>query len=205
MTASKTNPTNGSGILRHYTKALSVALRHRDPATLTHSERVESICEAIGRRLRLGEQEMDVLSVGAVFHDIGKIGIPDRILLKPLALEEPEIEIMRTHPQAGAEIILATELEGSEEVARVIRHHHEHYDGNGYPDQLAGDAIPLASRIISIADSYEAMAGRSLYRKPKPHARIMQILDDETGAKHDPHVMDIFKEVIEDSPLRASA
>jgi response regulator RpfG family c-di-GMP phosphodiesterase len=185
--------------LHRNTKALSVALGYRDLLTRRHSERVHGLSKALGVRLRLSQQELAILDIAATFHDIGKIGIPDRILEKPSRLDEDERETMNQHATIGEKIIAATELEGSQEAARIIRHHHEHYDGFGYPDKLGGERIPICSRIISITDSYDAMAVTRSYHKARTHREIMAILDRETGTKHDPELMLIFCEVIETS------
>lgn len=184
-------------VLYRYTKALSVALGHRDLYTRMHSERVVELSMAIGARLGLSAQELGILKIGATFHDIGKIGVPDRILLKPSLLDEEETEEMQKHAALGAEILAATELDGAEDAARVIRHHHEHWNGAGYPDGLAGEEIPLLSRIIGIADSYDAMATRRAYHGAKEHAEIIAIMEGETGVKHDPRVMSVFRDVID--------
>lgn len=110
---------------------------------------------------------------------------------------------MKQHSEIGGEIMAATKLEGSQQAALAIRHHHEHYDGQGYPDQFSGEAISIASRIISIADSYDAMAQTRSYHRSKTHAQIMPILHQETGVKHDPHLMRIFCELIESSEFKA--
>lgn len=189
--------------LKHCTRALAVALAYRDRYTQLHSDRVVAIAEAIGIRLGLDDEAIAVLKIGAAFHDIGKIGVPDRVLLKPGKLDEEETAVMRKHPELGAEIIMAIDLESAAEAAEAVRHHHEHFDGGGYPDQVVGDAIPLSSRIIGIADSYDAMAITRSYHQPRTHTRIMEILSEETGKKHDPHLMSVFREVIEDSAHKA--
>ncbi|MFA6954513.1 MAG: HD domain-containing phosphohydrolase [Thermoanaerobaculia bacterium] len=183
--------------LHRYTKALSVALGFRDLYTRIHSDRVLTLSEAMGVRAGLSERELGILRISAAFHDIGKIGIPDQILLKPSRLDDQESVAMRKHSELGASIVLATELEGADEVAKIIRHHHENWDGTGYPDSVAGKAIPTCSRIIGIADSYDAMALARAYHPAKAHEEIMQILRDETGKKHDPELMRIFVEVVE--------
>lgn len=188
--------------LHRYTKALSVALGYRDLYTRVHSDRVVSLSEEIGVRMGMSEQELGILKISATFHDIGKIGIPDHILLKPGRLNDGETEEMQKHAEVGANIVIATELEGAELAARIIRHHHERWDGAGYPDGLAGDAIPLCSRIIGIADSYDAMSTTRAYHPAKAHSEIMRVFGEETGAKHDPAVMAVFCEVIEKSPFR---
>ncbi len=144
--------------LLKYTKALSVALGYRDLLTRLHSERVRGLSAAIGKSCGLSRKEFNTLNIAASFHDIGKIGIPDHILLKPSKLDEDEWQIMKQHSEIGEKIILSIDLEGAPQAARLIRHHHEHYDGRGYPDKLSGEDIPICSRIISIADSYDAMA-----------------------------------------------
>ena len=191
--------------LSRYTRALSVALGFRDLYTQLHAERVVSIAEAMGVRLGLSERELGILLISAALHDIGKIGVPDKILQKPGRLDAAETSVMQQHSETGAKIILSTELEGSAEVAMIIRHHHEHFDGLGYPAGLRGEAIPLASRIIGIADSYDAMAMTRAYHRARTHSDILDILGQETGRKHDPSLMDLFREIIEHSPYKAEA
>ena len=191
-------------VLYRYTKALSVALGYRDQVTRLHSERVLGLAEEIALGCGLPEQELGILRIGASFHDVGKIGIPDNILLKPSPLDESDWKTMREHSAIGERIMKATELEGSDQAARVIRHHHEYYSGRGYPDGLAGEEIPIGSRIISIADSYDAMAVTRPYHRPRKHPEIMAILREEAGYKHDPQLMRIFCEIIEQSQLKTA-
>ena len=186
------------------TKSLSVALGYRDLPTRLHSERVRDLSTAIGERYGLSEEELDILKIGASFHDIGKIGMPDHLLLKPSQFDEDDWEVMRLHAEVGEKILLSTELKGSKQAALVIRHHHEYYDGKGYPEGLSADEIPICSRIISIADSYDAMAETRPYHRAKPHAEIMGILRNETGHKHDPAIMSLFCEIIDNSEFRAA-
>lgn len=188
--------------LLKYTKALAVALRYRDFLTQLHSERVQGLSALIGQHCGLSHQAINTLVIAASFHDIGKIGIPDRILLKPTKFDDDEWQIMQQHCEIGQKIMLSTELEGCEQVALLIRHHHEHYNGMGYPDKLSGENIPIAARIISIADSYDAMAETRSYHNARTHAEIMAILDQETGTKHDPELMRVFSKIIESSQLR---
>lgn len=190
-------------LLYKYTKALSVALGYRDSLTRLHSERVLGLAEEIALRCGLPEQELGILRIGASFHDVGKIGIPDAILLKPSPFDETEWKTMREHSLIGERIIASTELEGSEQAAHVIRHHHEYYSGRGYPDRLAGETIPVCSRIISIADSYDAMAVTRPYHRAKPHPEVMEILREEAGDKHDPQLMRLFCGMIEHSQFKA--
>jgi HD-GYP domain-containing protein (c-di-GMP phosphodiesterase class II) len=187
-----------------YTRALPVALGYRDVLTRLHSERVQGLSEQLGKFCGISQAELNVLKIAALFHDIGKIGIPDHILFKPSPLDEAEWEIMKQHSEIGEEIISATELEGSQQVALLVRHHHEHYDGLGYPDKLAGDNIPILSRIISIADSYDAMAVTRTYRRARSHLEIMNKLQEEASSKHDPELMRGFSEMIESSKFRTA-
>lgn len=187
-----------------YTKALSVALGYRDLLTRLHSERVQGLSREIGVRCGLSNNEINALTIAASFHDIGKIGIPDHILLKPTRFDKDEWETMMQHSEIGEKILAATELEGSHQAARLIRHHHEHYDGQGYPDKLSGKNIPICSRIISIADSYDAMAVTRSYHDARTHPEIMAILHSETGGKHDPELMNFFSEIIESSKYKAA-
>lgn len=180
------------------TRALSVALGYRDPVTRQHSQRVCELVEALGKHCGLTGKELAILKIGAILHDVGKIGIPDHILRKPAAFEEYEREQMRKHSEIGADITLATEIDGADLAARIVRHHHEYFNGQGYPDHLAGEAIPLGSRIISIADSYDAMAESRIYRRhAKRHSEIMDELHRESGQKHDPALMPLFVKTIE--------
>ncbi len=187
-----------------YTQALSVALGYRDSFTRLHSNRVLHLAEELGTHCALSNRELIILKIGASFHDIGKIGIPDQILRKPSTLDTPETEKMRKHSEIGEEIMKATELDGAELAAVVIRHHHEHFDGLGYPDGLAGEAIPIGSRIISIVDSYDAMAETRPYHNARQHTKIMDLLHEEIGKKHDPEIMRMFVKIIEKSKLKAT-
>lgn len=187
-----------------YTKALSVALGYRDQSTQLHSERVLGLSAEIGEHCGLSEHELATLKIAASFHDIGKIGIPDHILLKPAGFDKTELEQMKQHAEIGEQIIASTELEGSRQVSKAIRHHHEHYDGSGYPDKLSREGIPISSRIISIADSYDAMAITRSYHRARTHPEIMVIMHDESGWKFDPALMRIFSGMIESSRFKTA-
>lgn len=187
-----------------YTQALSVALGYRDNFTRLHSQRVRDLSEELGMRCGLSENELAILKISASFHDIGKIGIPDEILRKPAAFDEHEKAQMRKHSEIGADIMRATELDGADWAALIIRHHHEHFDGLGYPDGLAGEAIPLGARIIGITDSYDAMSEMRPYHATRTHTEVMDLLHGETGQKHDPELMRLFTEIIEKSRFRSA-
>jgi HD-GYP domain-containing protein (c-di-GMP phosphodiesterase class II) len=186
-----------------YTKALSVALGFRDLLTRLHSERVRALSMELGTSCGLPTKDMNALGIAASCHDVGKIGIPDHILLKPSKLDDAEWETMKTHSEIGETIIAATELAGSQQAALLIRHHHEHFDGKGYPEGLSGEDIPICSRVIAIADSYDAMAVTRAYHSARTHPQIMTILHEETGRKNDPELMRVFCKLIEVSKLKA--
>lgn len=190
--------------LHKYTRALSIALGYRDRLTRLHSERVLGLSEELGRHCGLSEEELGILKIAASFHDIGKIGIPDYILLKPAAFENLEWEIMKQHPLIGEAIMASTEIEGAAQAALIIRRHHEHYDGSGYPDRLSGEDIPVSSRIIAIVDAYDAMAVTRTYHHARKHEDVMEVLHNETGSKFDPELMGIFSKGIESSKFRAT-
>jgi HD-GYP domain-containing protein (c-di-GMP phosphodiesterase class II) len=190
--------------MEDFAKSLTIALGARDKNTRLHSDRVVHLATELGHHIGLSEQEIDVLSIGARFHDIGKIGIPDNILGKPAAFEETEWEIMKQHPLIGEQILLATDDPRSPEIARIVRHHHENFDGSGYPDSLSGTDIPLYSRIISLADNYDAMAVARPYHKARSHQDVIDILTSEVGIKHDPDLLYAFCAVIEKSEMRSS-
>jgi putative nucleotidyltransferase with HDIG domain len=143
-------------------EALSATVDARDTYTAGHSRRVRELAFAIGRELNLSTEELETLNQAALLHDIGKIAVPDSVLLKQGALDAGEWLLMRAHPQEGARII--EKLGYLEEVVPAIRHHHERLDGQGYPDGLTGDAIPLAARIIHVADALDAMTTQRVYR-----------------------------------------
>jgi len=190
--------------LQAMAQSLTVALGERDRHTRIHSERVVQLSAELASHLDFTQRELDLLALGAQFHDIGKIGIPDHVLLKPSAFEEDEWECMKQHTLIGERIVLALGNDKSTEVARMVRHHHEHYDGSGYPDQLVGTDIPVFSRIIALTDSYDAIALTRPYHRARRHSQIMDILASESGSKHDPDLLHAFNAVIEKSDMRAS-
>jgi len=184
-------------------KALSVALRERDARTSAHSSRVGGLALELGKQRGLSEPELDLLRLSAEFHDVGKIGVPDSVLLKPGTLTEDERAIAETHAEIGQRIILETDMPNAETVALAVRHHHERYDGGGYPDGLVGDDIPLLSRIIAVADTYDTMASDRVYSKAMSHTQIMALLCLERGHQHDASLFADFARVIERSEYRA--
>ena len=171
--------------------ALAEAVDKRDPFTSKHSQRVKDIAGDIGREMRLGEGELEALEWGGLLHDVGKIGVPDAVLLKQERLNREERMIMNAHPVLGAQIIapvtkLAPELP-------IIRHHHEWYNGSGYPDRLIGDEIPKLARILHVADAFEAMTAQRPYRMtPLTAEQAVGELRKFAGIQFDPQVVDAF-------------
>lgn len=157
---------------------------------MDHSRRVSAICGAIARELGQGEGDVKELLVAGLVHDIGKIGIPEGILNKPGVLESAEMNMIRSHSEAGARILASVaEFSG---LAQYILCHHEHWDGSGYPRGLSGQDIPLPSRIIAVADAFDAMISDRPYRKGMDSARAVRELKDYAGIQFDPQVVDVF-------------
>lgn len=184
-------------------RVLMCALKHKDVYTQLHSERIIVLSEKIGEACKLTETEISTLKVSACFHDIGKIGIPDEILLKQATLNPEDWTMMKTHSEKGEDIVKKLEMSNCSTIAETVRHHHEYFDGSGYPDQLAGEKIPILSRIISVADSYDAMTQARPYHKPMPHQQAMEILSEEKGYKSDPYVANKFEAIIKNNSYRA--
>ena len=171
--------------------ALAGAVDKRDPYTSKHSWRVKEIAGDIGREMRLGESDLEALEWGGLLHDVGKIGVPDNVLLKQERLNREERMLMNAHPVLGAQIIApVTRL--SRELP-IIRHHHEWYNGSGYPDRLIGDEIPLLARILHAADAFEAMTAQRPYRMtPLTAEQALGEMRKFAGIQFDPKVVDAF-------------
>lgn len=173
--------------------AFVTALEVRDLYTRKHSTRVAQVAHIIGEEMGCTEEELDMINVAGSLHDIGKIGIRDDILLKPGPLTEDEYEKIKEHPTIGADIISNLGLWGRE--AQIIRHHHERFDGTGYPDGLKGEQIPKLARILTVADSYDAMASDRAYRKKIEKDVVIGIIIKNSGTQFDPDVVDVFLRV----------
>ncbi|HVN35483.1 MAG TPA: HD domain-containing phosphohydrolase [Casimicrobiaceae bacterium] len=187
------------------TAALVRALTERDGNTSAHSCRTRTLALELGKVCGLSAAELATLGLAAQLHDIGKIGVPDRILLKPGRLDSEELELMRSHPRRGYDILMAVPDPEVAAVADVVLHHHEGFDGMGYPSRLKGEEIPVSSRIVTIVDSYDALAAQRPYKKPKTHERIMHILFEEEGGKYDPFLRTKFAALIEASAHKAGS
>jgi putative nucleotidyltransferase with HDIG domain len=175
--------------------AFVTALEVRDFYTRRHSTRVAKYARMIAMEMGCGEEELDVINVAGMLHDIGKIGIRDDILLKPGRLTDEEFEKIKAHPAIGADIISNLGLWDRE--VDIIRHHHERFDGKGYPDGLAGEAIPKLARIMSVADCFDAMASDRPYRKEMEMSRVLKTIRENSGTQFDPQVVDAFFNIVD--------
>jgi HD-GYP domain-containing protein (c-di-GMP phosphodiesterase class II) len=168
--------------------ALAGTLGLRDGDTGSHCGCVGDLSRRIGRRLGLSEPAVRELVFAAELHDIGKVGVPDAVLHKPGQLTAEEWQVIRSHSTWGAELV--ARIPGLERVARIVRHHHERYDGGGYPDGLAGEDIPIDSRILSAVDAYAAMTEARPYRAALDEDAARRELLSQRGAQFDPDVVD---------------
>jgi len=185
------------------TSALANAIEAREEGMRGHCERLTVLAMLLGLAFGLGEEEIETIRLGALLHDIGKIGIPDRVLLKPAALSPEETELMRTHTVIGDNLLEPIDLLAA--VRPIVRHHHERWDGLGYPDRLAGEAIPLGARIMSVADAVEAMSGSRVYREPLSEPQIVRELEQGRGSQWDPTIVDLVLRLIETGAVSFSA
>lgn len=188
--------------LSDYLTPLAAALKERDINTAAHSNRTSSLAVELGAQCALTQLELSVLCVAARIHDIGKIGIPDHVLHKPGKLDATEWALMKTHSDRGYGILRSVSLDGMDEIALAVRHHHEGYDGSGYPLGLAGEDIPILSRMIALADSYDAMAEVRPYHGAKSHQEIMRIMYSENAGQYDPYLLGKFNALIQTSPFK---
>ena len=170
--------------------ALAFAIDAKDHYTQGHSQNVARFCTMVARHLNLSEKEVEEVRLAAVLHDVGKIGIPERILNKPAGLDPDEFEIMKEHAMLGAKIL--EPLRSIQHIQRIVRHHHERWDGSGYPDRLAGEEIPLASRLISISDAFDTMVTERTYKRSRSRVEAMEELRRCAGTQFDPRLVEAF-------------
>ena len=179
--------------------AIAKTVDAKDSMTSEHSLRVSDYSVLIAEEYGFNKEEQENLRKAALLHDIGKIGIPDKILNKPAKLSDSEYEIMKTHVTRGAEILKDFTL--IDHVVEGARYHHERYDGSGYPDGLKGDNIPLYGRIIAIADAFDAMTANRVYRKKLGFADVIKELKGGRGTQFDPELMDLFLRIIDEGKI----
>jgi putative nucleotidyltransferase with HDIG domain len=173
--------------------ALAQAVEAKDPYTLGHSDRVTQYAIAIGEEMGLSQEDIAVLRYGATLHDVGKIGIEEAVLNKPGKLTREEFLHMKEHPEIGENIVRGVDF--LQKVRPIIRHHQERHDGKGYPDGLRGDQIPLMVAIVSVADVFDALTSDRPYRKAKPTAEALRMIQEESGMQHNPEVVEAFMKI----------
>lgn len=173
-------------------------MERRDSYTAGHSKRVANYAVLIAKKLRLSEDDQHLIHRAGMLHDIGKIEVPDALLLKPEVLTSNEYELLKTHSKTGSELL---SREPFYDLASIVLHHHERYDGSGYPYALKGDEIPFLSQIISIADVYDAVTTNRAYRKAMSKEQALEIIEDGRGTLFNPDIVDVAKEIFMEEEL----
>lgn len=190
----KNSPKKASVLLKAI-QALITALEAKDKFTSGHSLNVARYARLMGDALKLEENQLFTLELAAILHDIGKIGMPDNILKKSASLIEIEYKTAKEHTVIGSKIVgMIDELK---EVAAIIRHHHERYDGTGYPDGLRGKVIPLLARVLAIVDTYESIVSERVYKAKKSSKAALQEILDNAGTQFDPDLVNVFLQVMQ--------
>jgi HD-GYP domain-containing protein (c-di-GMP phosphodiesterase class II) len=179
-------------------KSLARVVEAKDRTTRGHLDRTQAYGIALARKIDPSLVETPTLGYGFFLHDIGKVGVPESILCKEGPLTTDEWDVMRSHPIVGADIVAPMGFLA--ETVTLIRHHHERYDGSGYPDRLRGEAIPLTARIFSVADSFDAMTSDRPYRDSIGIERALEEIRGGSGTQFDPEIVRSFVEMIEDRP-----
>ncbi|MGQ9618760.1 MAG: HD domain-containing phosphohydrolase [Candidatus Aminicenantia bacterium] len=174
--------------------ALATAIEKRDPYTGGHTKRVLDYSLMIGKSIGLSGNELEGLKISSILHDIGKIGIPDSILAKPTSLNPEEFKIIKAHPVIGAEILCG--IDGMEKIVNAIKHHHERWDGKGYPEKLSGEDIPLWARIIAVADTFDALTTLRPYRDPIGFEEALKRIEENTSKQFCPFVTSAFLKIM---------
>jgi len=170
------------------------AIDLKDAYTGKHARDASAIAVRLARCLRLPEPDVRKIRIAAILHDIGKVGVSGRIIRKPSTLDPAEMDAMRQHPVIGAEIMQPVELLA--DAAEIVRHHHEHYNGTGYPDGLEGDLIPVGSRIVLVADAFNAITTDRPYRKARSKSEAMRVLKENSGKQFDPKVVAALESIV---------
>jgi HD-GYP domain-containing protein (c-di-GMP phosphodiesterase class II) len=181
----------------HYTEtieALVSALEARDPYTEAHAGRIRDLAVSIAIAMQLPPDQRRAVRLGAILHDVGKIGISDAILLKPGPLTDEEWVIMKTHPEIGERMLKGIDFLAP--ALPVVRHHHERWDGDGYPDGIGGQDIPVGARIVAVCDAFDAMTSDRPYRKSLGKERACAELRRNSGSQFDPHCVDLLVDVV---------
>lgn len=175
-------------------QTLRYTVEAKDSYTRGHSDRVSEYSVLIGEKLGLPAEQIKTLRIGGLFHDIGKIGIPDSILLKPAKLTDEEYSQIKNHPSIGAHILVSAAI--FQDIIPIVKHHHERYDGNGYPSKLKGEEIPYLARIAAVADTFDAMTSRRSYRGPIDVEHVKEEIKRCEGTQFDPQIAEVFIEIL---------
>ncbi|RJQ42547.1 MAG: HD domain-containing protein [Gaiellales bacterium] len=170
--------------------ALANAVNAKDSYTADHGQRMGDMAMALGEAMEMGRADLETLRYGAILHDVGKIGVPDSILLKPGSLDHEEWQRVKEHPAIGEQIV--TPVRHLAGATKIVRHHHERFDGSGYPDGLAGENIPLGARILTVVDAYCAMTDERVYKSAVGHDEAIEELKAHSGTQFDPAIVDAF-------------
>ncbi len=179
--------------------SLAKAIDAKDSYTSNHSQQLEAMAVAVAVEMGLDRQTIEDLRFGAQLHDVGKIGMPDSILKKPGPLSPKEWSTMHRHPEIGEKIL--SPLPRLRGAAAIVRHHHERYDGKGYPDGLKGEEIPIGARILAVVDAYSAIVDRRVYKEPRPHEEAIEELKRNAGTQFDPKVVEVFLRIFGANPI----
>jgi ribonuclease P protein subunit RPR2 len=179
-------------------KSLAQVVEAKDSTTRGHLDRTQAYGVALARRIDPALADGPELAYGFFLHDIGKVGIPEAILCKDGPLSPEEWDVMKRHPTIGAQIVAPITFLG--DASLVIRHHHEWFDGSGYPGRLRGDAIPLAARVFAVVDSFDAMTSDRPYRDALPLERALEEIEEGAGTQFDPAVVRVFADIVEEEP-----
>lgn len=175
-------------------ETLRYTVEAKDNYTRGHSDRVSEFSVLIGKKVNLSEKDLKLLQIGGLFHDIGKIGVPDSILLKESKLTDDEYSEIKNHPSIGAHILSTATI--FRDIIPIVKHHHERYDGHGYPGQLQGEDIPYLARITAIADSFDAMTSKRTYRDSLPLETVITEFERCKGTQFDPELTNIFLDIL---------
>jgi putative nucleotidyltransferase with HDIG domain len=171
--------------------ALAATLEARDGSTRDHAERVQRLAVALAIEHAIGDRQLlEAIHAAALLHDIGKLAIPDSILLKPGPLTPGEYETVKQHAVIGAQILAP--LSGCGSLALIVRHHHENWNGTGYPDGLRGERIPVGARVLAVADCYDALTSDRPYRRELSHETALDMIRERRGTMYDPQIVDEF-------------
>ncbi|MBO4293169.1 MAG: HD-GYP domain-containing protein [Clostridia bacterium] len=179
-------------------ETLRLAVEAKDNYTRGHSDRVSAYSVLLGEKLGLSTRRLKTLRIGGIFHDVGKIGVPDSILLKENGLNDNEYAEIKKHTVVGADMLQPVSY--FKNILPIIKYHHEKYDGTGYPEGLKGEKIPYLARIVAVADSFDAMTSRRSYRNSLTRKKVIKQFEIGRGTQFDPQIADVMLDIINNEP-----